>query len=374
MARGGAGPFAVVTWSAGETPAVCGLLLCGAIESYALLALYRREARGVAVAAGAIALAALSLATPLLFNADLYAYVGNGILGLSAYTPPHLPFAGELHAINVWWGVPVPPATYGPLWLVTARLLTGSGAILVDLLGFRLLGLTMLASIVALLHVSNVPRPLLALVALNPALYWQFVLDGHNDLIPTAIVLVAAAVAASGPGLSALLIAVAALFKAPFALLGLPVLIAVRSPSRRWIAAGVAVAVAASASAIAGGPGYAAALLRQVGGSGTLTAFHALAAAAAVALIAGALAGPKRLRTAAWLLPAVAPYAAPWYALWSLPYASSARRALVYLLVALPLVAVLLEPSLARWWTVTVCVPLAAILSIRLPRRKPPPA
>jgi hypothetical protein len=368
IAHAGAWPIPVVAWYSGNDGAVAAMLVCGAIESYALVALYRAGAPRIAIAVAVALLAAASVATPVLLNHDLYAYVGNGLLAHRAYEPPPAPFPGEFAAINAWWGHPVPAATYGPLWLVVAHAVTAPfTTLLAKMIALRLLGLALLGIVVVLLGATGAPLRVLTLVALNPALYLQIVLDAHNDLLPIAIVLAAALIARARPALAGALIAVAALCKLPFALLGLPVLVRVRGRALRLGVCFFVIAASIVLSYLAGGYAYARALATQVNGAGTLNVVHLIAAVIAVAIAAASIYSARRLRAAVWALPAVAPYFAPWYALWSLPYALGARRALVYLLVSFPFVATLVQPSLARWWTVFIVVPLAAVASLRPP-------
>ncbi|HEY1976071.1 MAG TPA: hypothetical protein VGG89_05995 [Candidatus Baltobacteraceae bacterium] len=373
MASRGSWPIGVVRWQADATGAVALLLLLALAQSYALLALYRTGAKTAAVAAGAVLMALFSFA-PVLANADVYAYVGNGVLGRAAYAPPAVPFAGDLAAINAFWHVPVPAATYGPLWIAVARALTElAPTLLLKITAFRVLGAALLAALFALLRAYGIAPRVLAIVALNPALYFEFVLNAHNDLLPVVIVTLAALTAPWWPLGASLLIAAAALIKVPFVLLGLPVLARVREPLARALGVAVALVVAAVVSWLGGGEAYARALLAYASGSHLETFVHAIAALAAFALLIFAVAAARGLRTSVWLLPMFGAYTAPWYALWSLPYALGAQRILVYLAIWLPFVTFLTEPALTRVWTIAGLLPAVVILALGLsPRRQSP--
>jgi hypothetical protein len=91
---------------------------------------------------------------------------------------------------------------------------------------------------------------------------------------------------------------------------------------------------------------------------------HAAAALAAVVAIAAAVAGRRRLRGAVWLVPMIGAYTAAWYAVWSVPYALGSRVVLLYLLVSLPLVSILAEPSLTRPWTLLLLLPAIVVVSL----------
>lgn len=372
IATRGLWPIAVVRYQDDASSAVIALLVLALVQSYALLGLYRSRARTATIVAGAALMTLFSFA-PVLTNADLYAYVGNGLLGHAAYTPPAAPFAGDLSAINAFWHVPVPAATYGPLWIAIARAVTATGPTLVlKMTAFRVLGALLLAALFALLRAYGIHRRVLAIVALNPALYFEFVLNAHNDLPAVVIVTVAALTAAWWPLGASLLIATAALIKVPFVLLGLPVLANVRGKMQRATAVAVAIVVTAIVSWFAGGPAYARALLSYASRSHLETSLHAIAAFAAFGLLVCAVMGMRRLKTAVWLLPMFGAYTAPWYALWSLPYAMGATRVLVYLAIWLPFVTFLTEPALTRVWTLAGVLPAVVIVCLTLSRRRQP--
>jgi hypothetical protein len=371
LAKSGPWPFAVVQWQMGGTAWIAALLAIGLLQTYALLGLYRTRGTPPGLEIGAAIMLLISFA-PVLTNADLYAYVGNGLLGRAAYQPPAVPFPGDLAAINAFWHAPMAPTTYGPLWIAVARAVTEPfGSLVLKLYALRALGALLLGCFVLLLRASGVSPRLLAVVALNPALYFEFVLNAHNDMLPACVTIAAAMAAAAVPWLAALLIAIAALVKAPFALLGLPALSRVKPMGVRVAAVALALVAAAATSWFAGGEPYLHALLLHASSSRLESWLHLIAAIAAVCAVIAAVAGMRRLRSAVWLLPLVGAYTASWYALWSVPYAIGARRVLTYLALWLPFVSMLAEPAFARLWTLAVVVPAAVILSLQLPRRKP---
>jgi hypothetical protein len=370
IARAGPWPFAVVTWNEGETLTIVAFLALGLLQSYALLGVYRTGAAPSTLWGGAAVMILLSVVAPVLTNADLYAYVGNALLGVAAYAPPHAPFGGEFEAINAFWNVPMPPTTYGPLWIAIARLVTSAApSLMTKLLALRIFNAALFASLVLLLRADGLPVRTLSLIALNPALSFEFVLNGHNDLLPVTILVAAAAVTRAQPIAGTALVAAAALVKAPYVLLGLPVLARIADARTRWSLCILAAAVALALSWLAGGPPYLRALTKHVVGSHLETFVHGLAALAAVCVVLAAVAGLRRLRTAVWLVPMIGAYTASWYALWSFPYALGARRVLVYFLLWLPFVTMLGEPAFWRWWTLTVIVPATVILSLAIPPR-----
>ena len=372
MASVGDWPIAVVRWQPGVTANIVALLALALLQSFSLLGLFRTGARVWVIATGAVLMAAVSFA-PVVTNADVYAYVGNALLGRAAYAPPATPFPGDLAAINLWWRAPMAPTTYGPLWLAVARAVTEPFATLaLKLTALRVLDATLFGALVILLRTYGVPARILTIVAVNPAFYFQFVLNAHNDMLPTCIAVGAALAAPAIAWLAVLLIAIAALVKAPYVLLGLPVLVRVKPAGGRAVAVVVAIAVALAASWFAGGAPYLQALLQHLEASHLEGAVHGVAIAAALVAIAAAVAGARRLRSAVWLLPMLGAYTAPWYALWSVPYAIGARRILTYFAVWFPFVSILAEPSLVRLWTFAFVLPAAVILSLRFARSPQP--
>jgi hypothetical protein len=370
IAQAGPWPLPVVQWQPGQTMVIVDVLAIGLLQAYALLGLYRTGAPAAMLWSGGAVMLLLSVVAPVLTNADLYAYVGNALLGLSAYTPPHARFPGDLASINVFWNAPRPPTTYGPLWIAIARLVTtGAPSLLSKLLALRALSALLFVALVLLLRAYGLPARALVLVVLNPALYFEFVLNGHNDLLPVTVVVAAAIVARTRPAIAAALVAAAALVKIPYVLLGLPVLRGIVDARSRWSACIATVIAALGVSWLAGGRAYFDALSRYVSTSHLETVVHAIAALAAAGAIVAAVAGLRRLRSAVWLIPMIGAYTASWYALWSFPYALGARRVLVYFLLWLPFVTMLSEPTLVRQWTLTLVVPATVILALAIPPR-----
>lgn len=365
IAASGAWPIPVVRWTSGYTVDVAGSLILGIVQSYVLLALSRARVRWLGIAIGCAFMLALSMLSPVLTNADLYAYVGNGLLGRGAYTPPQQVFSGEFAAINHFWGVPVPPMTYGPLWPAIVRLATFfTPTLLGKMLALRALGALMLVLLVLLLRAYGVPTRVLSLVALNPAMHFQFVLNAHNDLLPIVLCVAAAIVVLEWPIAAGAFVAIAALIKAPYAVLALPIFARMRSPADKAVAIAATLVLSAMLSWLAGGMPYLDAIARYGSTAHLAAALHVLAAVAAIALVVAGIAGLRRIVKGMWLIPMLGAYVAPWYAIWSLPYALGSRRALTYLLVMFPFASMLVEPALAREWKLVIVVPLAVALAV----------
>jgi hypothetical protein len=78
----------------------------------------KRETLISAIAAGLIAV--IAVLSPNMSSADMYAYVGYSLLGLNhAYAPPATSLPGEFSLIHRIWNLPLIPAAYGPLWVLS---------------------------------------------------------------------------------------------------------------------------------------------------------------------------------------------------------------------------------------------------------------
>lgn len=343
------------------------MLGVAALQSYALLAIYRSVPSQRAVLPGCAVLLALSLAAPALMSFDLYGYVHNGLLGLAAYTPPSTPFPGEYHVIDLWFGHPT-ATLYGPLWLVIAPIVTSlAPTLLTKILALRLLNAALFVALVAGLSALGLPPRVRAIAALNPGLALQFVANGHNDIIAIVLLVYAAAfIKRRAPLLGTGMIAVAGLVKLPYAILGLPVLAAVRPMWVRLAWATAMLAAVIAFSWIGGGAGYFNSLFGNVT-SRPEDIVHRVAGVVALALIAVAFFGGRRLRTTGWIVPNLAASVFAWYFAWGVPYALASRRIVAYVLVLFPFVTVLFESSFERAWELIVVLPIVAIAAVFAP-------
>lgn len=343
------------------------MLLTGLLQTYALVALYRTGCSQAFLIAGALALLAMSMAAPALTSADVYSNVGYALLGKEAYAPPARPFATEFWPINAWWGTPIVPAPYGPLWIAIVTAVTAAiPAMLGKILALRALGAFLLAVVAIALRALGLPRRVLVITLLNPALAMQFVANAHNDAAAVAILACGATAARRFPIAAAASIAVSALIKLPYAALGLPILTAVKPLPRRIGHAVLSIAAALGISAWAGGGAYLQSLAYHLRVATGYHAWHVAAETIGGLLLVGAMLGLRRLRTGVWLIPQIGSlhpaFVYPWYAIWSFPYALARRRVLAYLLVWFPFVTVLVDQHLMRAWTLLVVFPLTLVV------------
>lgn len=343
------------------------VLACALLQSYGLLALYRSNVSKVAVRFGCAALLLLSLASPALTSFDLYGYVHDSLLGLAAYAPPSTPFPAPYHAIDLWFKG-TNTSLYGPLWLaIVGIVMPLGGTLLAKIVVWRLFCTALYLAFLGCLAQLRLPWRVRVVAALNPAIAWQFVSNGHNDLIPIAFLLAAAIFVRSRPALAYGFFVLAALVKLPYALLGLPVFSAIRSRGTRVAGAILAIAAIALLSWAGGGGAYVRALTHHAGLERNVPLQHAVATTVAIVLLLGGFWGWRRYRTAVWLIPPIGgllpSFFFPWYLAWSIPYALARHRVMAYLLVWFPLVGALVSGELLQPWTLLVVFPALAILS-----------
>ncbi|MFF8908248.1 polyprenol phosphomannose-dependent alpha 1,6 mannosyltransferase MptB [Streptomyces olivaceoviridis] len=214
--------------------------------------------------------AAPLLLAPPLFSRDVYSYLAQGAMvdahmDVYAHGPARLggPLADEVAPMWRHTGAP-----YGPAFLALASALSAltRGEVPAGLLGMRLVALLGVALMAVALprlarHSGADPAAALWLGALNPLVLLHLVAGAHNDALMLGL-LGLGLVAARGRGsvVGAVLVTLAALVKAP-AVLGLPVVVALRVRSgRRPLPAVLTTAAASAATTVAAtavaGTGY----------------------------------------------------------------------------------------------------------------------
>lgn len=346
------------------------VLVLAALQSYALLALYRTQSIGRSLLwIGCGVLLALSLFAPALMSFDMYGYVRGAVLGVASYTPADIAFSGDYHILNLWFAGPI-YTLYGPLWIAMAQAVTvAAPTFFAKLVSFRVFGVFLYVAFLAGLRACGVKPRMMAVAALNPGLMLEYVANAHNDFIAIAILVFAAAFVRARPLIGLGLIAVAGLVKLPYAIFGLPLLSRMRPVWLRFVAAAAMLAVVVAISWIGGGATYFSTLFGHVGARPE-DVVHRLAGIAALLAIFLALIGGRRYRTTAWAMPQLAASVFAWYLVWGLPYALARHRTLSYLLVCFPLVVMLMESAFFQMWEVLVIVPALALLSLLAPQRK----
>jgi hypothetical protein len=357
--------------AAHQNAVVAAMIALSALQTFALLQLYRGNPPGIAVTVACAAIVVASLLSPVMISADLYAYVADGLLGIRAYSPPNVPFVGTFAPIDAWWSIPMPPTPYGPLWIFLCALLGAPFPTLLGrILALRVLGAVAFLALVAALRALRVPRRLVVVAALNPGLAFAFIASGHNDLLPVSLIAWGAYAARRRPVFAAVLLSAAGLIKLPLAFFGLPVLSNRRdNVVRAALGLGAIVAAAAITYAV-GGSGYLRAAATHATSSPFMTVMTAVVGIAVVIAIFSALAGRRRYRAVVWLIPLSSAYTLPSYLAWSVPYALARRNLLGYLLVAFPTAATLVDVKFMTPWSLLLVVPLVFAWQIVPLRRR----
>lgn len=358
-------PYAVIDPQFGPPRSLhLAIVALGAVQAAIVYALYRAlRDRAVpmmeraALAFVAVMMLAIALAAPAMSGFDAYAYAGYAKLPhlADAYSPPAARLAGSFGVVNDVWGSPLVPSYYGPLWVALSRVIAGGAqSVGSAIFAFRLVEVGAFAGIAVVLAAWRRDAMVVALFALNPAVYALYVANAHNDLLAVALIVSAVALSRRFPLAAAAAVAAAALIKVPFVAAALYVFAGRGALRARlgWVV--VALGLAAAASLLFGGHAYAADLIARLhettAGGGRISELTAraikfgLLAVAGTALVAAFVRGVV-WRTAGWSFITLGSLAYPWYLIWALPYAALERGALVAFLVLLPLVAAAMEPA-----------------------------
>jgi hypothetical protein len=349
------------------------LLVALALIQSALLAvlfgaLRTQPSRKVAWTVAAVAVATLTAAVlaPALTSPDPFLYLMYAKLGFGAFAPaPHAVSLPEL-PLAQWCTQRVLPSAYGPGFILYIQALVGwlhSPVAAVTLMRVANAGWFIL--LLWLLRAAGLSPALLAVTALNPALLFQYVANPHNDIIACTFVVAAIVIAQRSVLAGSLLVICAALVKLPFALVGCLIFVRLRSSSVRVAAAAATIAAAVGISYVLAGPKYFAGLsfyshLLAADADG----FAWLAALVAIGAVGAALFWRRFIFVAAYAFPALPIVElAPWYAIWSLPYALMERTSLDRFLVLMPLMLMLMEPGIARSAQLSLYVAVTAAIA-----------
>ncbi len=373
----------------GHAPFWSAVAVCTLVETVALFAVYRagrgrrfgRRARAV-VAAGAAAMMLAAFLTPAITSFDMYAYAGSAHVA-NPYHPPARAFDGEFGLINRIYGVPIFPSPYGPVWLALAHAaLSPFGALGAQLHALRLLGALGLVAGVFALRALRFPAAEVSLVALNPALIADFVLDGHNDVTPIALSLWAIALGTRAPAAAVALGVLAGGIKLPFLAIAALTTAGAKRLQVRVAGALFAVAGGIALSALLGGRDYLLAIratsriYRAVIGDPVADGAHVALALAALAAVALAVASRRAWPTASWAFVALAAAFFGWYVAWGLPYAAYERRWFAAFALSLPPLTFLLATFYAgsallslALVTAIIGAPVATYAALRRARR-----
>jgi hypothetical protein len=373
--------FGVQVWTAndsarsGPTAMHAALMLAtGIVQSAALLALYRalratQVRAAVPIVAAAMAAMLLLAATCTDTDDDAAAYVGYAKLPAfgDAYRPPAgVTFAGNGFEIIPKTWPHLLPLVYGPLWLAEDRLVVGHAPTYAAALGIlRAVNAAFLIGLLVALRRLGFDRATIAVVALNPMLFFYFVVQAHNDLLPILLVAAGMAVARQRPLLGALIAGAAGLVKIAFVAVAVAAYAGRRGPRATLAYFALSLALTVAAGALFGGFDYLRAMAfvghEQI--ANHVDALHVAAASlhAVVALIAAgalvlAVARGTFSAPASYSFSAISTIVYPWYLGWCIPYALRVPGFAATFFIALPAVTHLIDPHFSLYETHTFAV------------------
>jgi len=344
---------------------VVGLVAFGLLLGSSRL---QSRAQVILVVATACIMSLLALESRATESADMYAYVGLAHAVPSAYQPGLTPLAGDEVVINRLWGLPLVPSAYGPLWNALSKAAIGPASTLAaKLMALRLLGLAAIGICIAVLYSMGVPRAVLALFAVNPAVYELFVAQAHNDLIGVAFILAAALARPRSRVAALILCAAAGAIKFPFILIAALVFASESTAAKRVRLALLSVTVSLSVSLAWGGVPYVWALRRLFelgGGAGSpfQLALHAALGLLVVGAIFAAVLSRYFSPALPWLMPALGRTPLPHYLAWSLPAVFLDPKPNWTFLATMPIVAFQLD-SAYPVTPLTICILVAVIFA-----------
>jgi hypothetical protein len=372
----------------GHAPIGVAMASCALVQTGALVWLYvtaRGKALGdiarIAIVAAALTMAGASLLTPVTTSFDMYAYAG-AAHAQNPYRPSAQIFGGSFSVINRIYGVPIFPTPYGPVWVAFTRVLLGGFSELrQQLFALRAVEIVALGACALALRRLRFDGATIAIVALNPALLANFVLDGHNDLIPIALVLWGIALGKKNLALAITLGILAGNVKLPFLLIATLIATGAEAKWSRYLNASAIALGGIALSVVAGGRDYLWALhaTSQIYGAFSDPAtnvVHVLLALAAALCIALAIHSRRYLSTGAWAFAGLGATFFGWYVPWGLPYAVRERRWLPPFLISLPLLTFFLATGYASnavsEWSLKLVIigaPISAYIALRNLRR-----
>jgi hypothetical protein len=303
-----------------------------------------RSNRSAPYVAG-IALALLSIFSPVASSPDMLYYAFVSSIGLASYYATSVPLSSPYHFLV--GHIPLTGNIYGPLWTQFDVVIGSFGHSLHDkLIAFRVANAILIVCAALAVRAMRYSRPAQVAFALNPMLWFYFVVNGHNDMLPTTLCLLAVATARRYPGAAITLVAAAGSFKISYLLIGCFAFMRIRSRRNAILFATATVAIALILSWLVAGNAYFEQLIGFVhytrdANDKTSKVISTGMALAVVAVAGSALFFRRAHPMAVWLFPLASPGPEPWYFAWGLPYAAVVRRGFLTTLLLLPLSAAL---------------------------------
>jgi hypothetical protein len=308
---------------------------------------------------------------PVMTSPDVYYYMTYAKLGFASYADQPQAVTMKDVPITQWCQGRVLPSAYGPAFIAYAQaLLARQHDPRTQIFTMRVMNTLWLLALLPLLRAAGASPVVVALTALNPVLFLQYVVNPHNDIFSSTLVIGGIVLAKKSPLAAAFAVTVAALVKLSFALIGALVFTQLSSVHARFIAAGSTFIASFALSYIFAGPAYFAGLRyydRLLAPSADPLQY--LIVAVALIAIVYALLYQRYNAIATYALPALRIQTLfPWYAIWSLPYAVREGKHLASFMILLPITAFLMETGVAYLSQLIVYAACAIILCTLLLR------
>jgi hypothetical protein len=336
-----------------------------------------RRVDTIASTCAALAIVFLALASPGLTSFDMYAYVADSLLGSRAYDPPLTHLRDPFAIIHHMWFYPLYPAAYGPIWLWWNHAVLGLvQGLYPKLLMLRLENVLALALALGSLRRLGAPAPLVAATAVNPAIAFYFISNGHNDLAAIAVVLAAMTIAPRLPVAAGVIAGIGASEKLTLIVPAAAVALVIATRAKRFAYVAVMAATAGAIAFFLGGRPYLHALAEISAKYAYFNSWmdvrivHYVTAIATIAVTVVAIVFRRPFFGAGFGFVSLAQAFFPWYAIWGLPYVAARTGALAALVVGLPVMTALLDvPISAKRFALAAVLTLMVLVVVRTVRR-----
>jgi len=253
---------------------------------------------------------------------------------------------------------PFVPSPYGPLWQLLGHwAIMRTVNVAQAIITIKVAHAVALIALFSTLGLLRLPFRLASLFFLNPALYDNYIVEAHNDVLAILPTLVALVLARRGAFVAAAVVAsLAGLMKASLVIVALATVASLGGPRKRVASAALIVIIVAFGSLLMGGSPYLHALVftgkleTKLGGTGTAghirTALQFILIVVSCIALVDALVWKRFLRSAIWTFPGVSGLLHMWYFPWTISYAVRFQKGAVALAVSLPIFEVIANPRL----------------------------
>ncbi len=332
------------------------------------------------VIAAVVAFVVMALRAHVLESTDMYNYVVYAHLGMAGSYATRIAIDDRAlrRVTDLTWGV-LPPSPYGPLWQIYNRAVANVPSLADATMRLRSVNAIVLIGLFGGLIAGRIPIAAVLILALNPYVYNQYVVNAHNDLVPIAALTLGVVFAARSRWFVIVAAAIAGLVKLPLLVVGLATFGAIDSLKKRITVAVAVVVLDLAISFALGGQPYVHALFYAADADRHESLAHVAVVArlAVVVLGAGAIGFMFFRRQQYWpgllALPSLRSSYYPWYLIWLLPLAYARRSAIYPVAIAFPIVGLLLSDVYFTWPLVKVgtyvVLAIAAAVIATLDRR-----